>query len=1036
MDLKAFKGLPHEFGGIDYTEGSEVEGGEFAVNIGKSGNEYIFDKNSSEGKKLSKEFKRLDINGRLSEDDPLSLETFDQIAKEEALKHAQRSVNEKGIDPFRNMYDEGGQAANGGVKYYNGGAKDMYFGGGVMAFMPGGMIDTGTRNEGLLMKDKISEVTNLGNGGVNKYATGGYNPRAMGTDPYDNYMMDPLQMRNQPVSSEISGGYELFQDNGSSFINNLTGSTTNNSINLSPQDNLSYNNPNSSPAPQQRLAMEPIPTIDAYQLPTQSYGEMPTADKSYDVSSADISGGAGGAAGGAAGGGSPMGMITKGLGMASDAITAIQGPQYKGGSDSIIAEKGSTRQKSVAPKYGYSTSGEMMGEAMKGMSKGAEMGSMAGPIGGAIGAAAGMIIAPMMKGMKEEKANKALQFQFKNQLMQKNAEERRDEQWDAISKDVDFNGKIDKDRYAGLIGLGSTQNKFAKQGGALPKNKGIYGYYANGGGVGDPANGGNYNIDPSLGAQLEQIRYERGVDTLGSGITYQDLQGGRSHPVYDEAGNEMSGVRNIGASSMSPGFDIRTNTYQPPVRTNTPQSRFGTGPQINNTMRRQELSAQPVRQSAPQQYSFQAQDPCADNGLNQGFNLYNEPRKYAQKGNYYNPESLQKNEFVGPPEMSITDPLNPNFVGPPEDLGSTLTNNETGQSYKFQNGGGKKANSNNAYEDYLIAKKKELAFKAATEGPYGINYSDVMYGPSQIEGRTDMRTEINNGNVNQSFNQVSENRNIGASSLSPGFDVRIETDALNGQANQKFFTRNNAIGDISTNINGITQFQNGGGKKKEEVKSYDGMKDPVQWDIMQNYIASNDTRDRMSQAAVGSGDEMYAPYRVDNTCVAGVNCFEDLAGIPSSEGIPDDIYNNRLLKDFFESEEGQKYFKKVKNEKPGDYVQYENTLDPRGINYPFHLGMVTGNNKYLGDGSSDNPLYYSTINKQPSIQTAGLEFNNINPNFYRMLDKKNRKKVIDAALQAKQQGKDVIRPTLGQEATGYLPLQQYRKNTSYPIAGF
>jgi hypothetical protein len=210
------------------------------------------------------------------------------------------------------------------------------------------------------------------------------------------------------------------------------------------------------------------------------------------------------------------------------------------------------------------------------------------------------------------------------------------------------------------------------------------------------------------------------------------------------------------------------------------------------------------------------------------------------------------------------------------------------------------------------------------------------------------------------------------------------------------------------------------------------MKDPAQWDIMQNYIASNDTRDRMSQAAVGSGDEMYAPYRVDNTCVAGVNCFEDLAGV---QGIPDDIYNNRALRDFFESKEGKKSFRKVKNERPGDYVQFENTFDPRGINYPFHLGMVAGDNRYLGDGSSDNPLYYNTINKQPSIQTAGIEFTNTNPNFYRMRDKKNRKKVIDAALQAKQQGKDVIRPALGEEATGYLPLQQYRKNTPYPIAG-
>ena len=121
MELKAFKGMPHEFGGIDYTEGSEVEGGEFAVQIGKSGNEYIFDKNSSEGERLSKEYKKLDKNGRLTEDDPLALEAFDQIAREEALKHAQRSVNEKGVDPFRNMYEQGGQAANGGVKYATGG---------------------------------------------------------------------------------------------------------------------------------------------------------------------------------------------------------------------------------------------------------------------------------------------------------------------------------------------------------------------------------------------------------------------------------------------------------------------------------------------------------------------------------------------------------------------------------------------------------------------------------------------------------------------------------------------------------------------------------------------------------------------------------------------------------------------------------------------------------------------------------------------------------------------------------------------------
>jgi hypothetical protein len=1089
MDLKAFKGLPHEFGGIDYTEGSEVEGGEFAVNIGKSGNEYIFDKNSSEGKKLSKEFKRLDMNGRLSEDDPLSLETFDQIAREEALKHAQRSVNEKGIDPFRNMYDEGGQAANGGVKYANGGVKDMYC-----------------------------------SGGVNKYATGGYNPRAMGTDPYDNYMMDPLQMRNQPLSSEISGGYELFQDNGSSFINNLTGSTTNNSINLSPQDNLSYNNPNSSPAPQQRLAMEPIPTIDAYQLPTQSYGEMPTADKSYDVSSADISG----AAGGGAGGGSPMGMITKGLGMASDAITAIQGPQYKGGSDSIIAEKGQTRQKSVAPKYGYSTSGEMMGEAMKGMSKGAEMGSMAGPIGGAIGAAAGMIIAPMMKGMKEEKANKALQLQFKNQLIQKNAEERRDEQWDAISKDVDFNGKIDKDRYAGLIGLGSTQNKFAKQGGALPKNKGIYGYYANGGGVGDPVNGGNYNIDPSLGAQLEQIRYERGVDTLGSGITYQDLQGGRSHPVYDEAGNEISGVRNIGASSMSPGFDIRTNTYQPPVRTNTPQSRFGTGPQINNTMRRQELSAQPVRQSAPQQYSFQAQDPCADNGLNQGFNLYNKPRKYAQKGNYYNPESLQKNEFVGPPEMSITDPLNPNFVGPPEDLGATLINNETGQSYQFQHGGShsytdkiKEAENDlnqslgnpmsKAKDDFTneLQNNPRLAGDDMYLDPYrhgmaGYYTADAMrkkmpdWMPESVANKLAIAGSTIAG-VGHEFaspstermglvdalteaGQDAYNNYVGASMIE---DVLFDREAKQLMLNKikkeetypgvvisdsdPYVKRDNTLKTVPFNTANLktVKLQDGGGKKEEElltgptgaqgVIGAEGVIGPSTGYLTSNQVSSEDF----------ASDPGMIPVRRDDTCVKGMNCFEDIAGM---DIIPNWIVNNRDLEKFLNSPEGKEAYEQVSaiDAKAGDMVQFTRPVDVTNpktgakeaasyalnyggnpLNYPYHVGLMNSDSTYLGDGSAELPVHEKSIymddDKRFDFESAGIfgdvakffmtDDNKKKANYYRLKDNEARQKQLDAAIKAKKDGVDISRQLYKNETpTGYVGNPYYNSRGSYPSA--
>ena len=112
-------------------------------------------------------------------------------------------------------------------------------------------------------------------------------------------------------------------------------------------------------------------------------------------------------------------------------------------------------------------------------------------------------------------------------------------------------------------------------------------------------------------------------------------------------------------------------------------------------MRRQELSAQPLaRQSAPQYYAPAAQDPCADDGLNQnanqGFNLYNEPLKYAQKGNYYNPESLQKNEFVGPPEFSGEALVGGNYNNPDIRPTSTLINNETGEGYNFKNGGGKK----------------------------------------------------------------------------------------------------------------------------------------------------------------------------------------------------------------------------------------------------------------------------------------------------------------------------------------------------------
>lgn len=587
MELKAFKGMPHEFGGIDYTEGSEVEGGEFAVEIGKSGNEYIFDKNSSEGERLSKEYKRLDKNGRLTEDDPLALEAFDQLAREEALKHAQRSVNEKGIDPFRNMYDQEGQAANGGVKYAAGGAKDMYFTGG---------------------------------------AAGGF---------------------NMSLLTDMMGGAD-----GILGMTDLMGSTQGERGGQTTQSPMDFAAMFKSEEATQDLA-EAQQQIDA----------VPNA-----ISGAS---GIGGMIGGLVRGDSKAGQLKEPV---------------------SFRDPGDERSRSQGPEFHKMEGKDYAASHLEGAASGAMTGlQVAGPWGALGGAILGGVINPIKDKIQEDKIQKEATEAFNRKLKEAGEDEIRQSMMNAIAMDVDGTALIDKDRYAGVM----------RNGGAKP----IYGYYANGGG-------------------------------------------------------------------------------------------------------------------------------------------------------------------------------------------------------------------------------------------------------------------------------------------------------------------------------------------KKEERSYDGMKDPVQWDVMQNYIASNDTRNRMSQAAVGSGDEMYAPYRADNTCVAGVNCFEDLAGIPSSEGIPDDVYNNRLLNQFFESKEGKKLFRKVKNERPGDYVQYEKLISNKGFNYPYHVGMVTGDDIYLGDGSRTNPLYYSNIYKEPSIQSAGVQFVNENPNFYRMRNKKDRQKVIDAALQAKQQGKDVIRPAFGDEEPLYLPMQQYRKNTPYPMAGF
>jgi len=431
MDLKAFKGMPHEFGGIDYTDGSEVEGGEFAVNIGKSGNEYIFDKDSSEGAKLSKEYKRLDTNGRLGEDDPIALETFNQIAKEEALKHAQRSVNEKGVDPFRNMYDEGGKAANGGVKYANGGAKDMYFTGGGMGSMSSGFGGMGSSSGGAT-------------GGMGNFGS------IMGG------VQGGLDMFSQFQTPDVNFDAMFTPDADPMFAN--------------PQR---YQNIASNNTSQQRLAtdpMTPMPTMDEYQLPAQSTPEMPTADASYNVSSS----GANDANKKAqeeynskieqcASAGADIGGMIGGLVRGNSKAGQLKEPVS-------FREVGDKRHRSRGPEFHKMSGNDYFASHLEGAASGAMTGlQTAGPWGALAGAVGGGIFAPIKAKMQEDKLQKEATNQFNMKLLETGEEETSQSMARAIARDVDGTSLIDKDRYAGVM----------RDGGA---KKGIYGYYANGGG--------------------------------------------------------------------------------------------------------------------------------------------------------------------------------------------------------------------------------------------------------------------------------------------------------------------------------------------------------------------------------------------------------------------------------------------------------------------------------------------------------------------------------------------------------------------------
>jgi len=375
MELKAFKGMPHEFGGIDYTEGSEVEGGEFAVQIGKSGNEYIFDKNSSEGERLSKEYKRLDKNGRLTEDDPLALEAFDQMAREEALKHAQRSVNEKGVDPFRNMYDQGGQAANGGVKYAAGGVKDMYFTGGV---------------------------------------AGGFNTSLL---------------------TDMMGGAD-----GILGMTDLMGSMQGERGGQTTQSPMDFAGMFKSEEAQQDVAK---------------------AQQKIDANAMSNSGGL------VSGIGNTLENLIKSTNNAGD---VEQQSFYRSSPDDIRLSKGT--------KYVQPNQADTAGAVIGGAATGFEQGMQFGPIGGAIGAVIGGVTKPLMEKKRAKEQQDAADEQFLNNLAFSRNEELEKQQQMNVAGDV--NSGRTMDQYPGLFA--STGTRIAKQGGAMPKQKPIYGYYANGGG--------------------------------------------------------------------------------------------------------------------------------------------------------------------------------------------------------------------------------------------------------------------------------------------------------------------------------------------------------------------------------------------------------------------------------------------------------------------------------------------------------------------------------------------------------------------------
>jgi len=502
MKLKSFKGMPHELGGIDYTEGAEVEGGEYAVKIGTSGNEYIFDKESSEGDFLAKEYKKLNSNSRLLEDDPIALATFEQIARDQALTHAQRSVNEKGVDPFRNMYEKG-QAKNGGVKYATGGPVGYNM-------------------------DESSE---------DRMRTTSFGDQEMRIEA------DTVNRKDIPAWKEAG----LLM--GDIFLTPVTSAFTG-----------------------------------------KSFSEMAMADSGYRSSEATRR----------AFGDDTMTGTAFGVGFAeSEGVISNLGSQFfskQGGAlpKDKYAQGGASGQKDMYMGGGgymqlfegihnvRQGSKQIAGPAIDNMYD--DQRYVRQPIAGPPTTSGGGSLGIPQKQPQEEQGGLDPQYfdQEGNPWMMDEGQLTNmpvaSESPDMITGDAPID-------LGGSSAFGGFKNGGAK--------KGVYGYYANGG----------------------------GIDTLHSGITYQDLQGGRSYPVYDNNGNEIQGRRNIGASSLSPGFDIQENFIP---RESTPQ---GYVPVNHDPYGNYDLNEEShfMHLRKPPRQSKLTRDLNAE----QGFNLYADPVKNA-----------------------------------------------------------------------------------------------------------------------------------------------------------------------------------------------------------------------------------------------------------------------------------------------------------------------------------------------------------------------------------------------------------------------